>query len=76
VKTNIPTATRINIPRSEKQEHIAKLYRHDWNADHFGPLTVPADHYFILGDNRHAAMDSRYLGFIPVKNYVATVLWK
>jgi signal peptidase I len=76
VKTNIPNATRINFSKEEKQEHIAKLYGHDWNADHFGPVTVPANHYFILGDNRHAAMDSRYLGFIPKKDFVATVLWK
>ena len=51
-------------------------YRGSCTVDNWGPITVPADHYFVLGDNRQNALDSRYFGFVPKKSWLGTVLWK
>jgi signal peptidase I len=36
--------------------------------DNWGPLVVPADHYFMMGDNRYCSKDSRYWGIVPQAN--------
>ena len=45
-------------PASDRGSYRPSI--HNW-----GPLVVPAGHYFIMGDNRSESADSRYLGYIP-----------
>ncbi len=46
--------------------------------DFFGPYTVPADHYFFLGDNRDKSYDSRFWGSVPrhfIKGRAFLIYW-
>ncbi len=47
-----------NQPLREK--YIEEEPRYNW-----GPTTVPANSYLVLGDNRNNSYDSHYWGFVP-----------
>jgi signal peptidase I len=50
---------------------VVELPSHIENGD----LVVPPGKYFMMGDHRHASMDSRFWGFVPRENIIGRPLF-
>lgn len=64
----------------QKQNEPYVIYRDQnieprpYPRDNFGPITIPKDHYLMLGDNRDRSADSRYWGLLP-RNMIEGKAW-
>ncbi|MDQ7094793.1 signal peptidase I [Desulfosporosinus sp. PR] len=50
-----------------------EMAKPDYN---YGPLQIPKDSYFVLGDNRNASYDSHYWGALPAQNVEGRALFR
>ena len=55
-------------------EALEEPYLEERDLSSLGPVLVPPDSYFVIGDNRDGSSDSRHWGPVPLENIVGKVL--
>ena len=73
----------VHTDQGRSEDAMQRLKMREWQLPHLvrreqatykpdlqelGPIVVPADSFFMMGDNRDSSYDGRYWGFLPRTN--------
>ncbi len=75
-RPSAPDSFRDNFPRltTTDPDVDATWWMQLRRLEDHGELRIPADHYFVLGDNRNNSEDSRYWGLVPIQAIIGKPL--
>lgn len=67
----------VYVEHLDQTDHLMMLDKTNFMVESHGPITVPPESLFVMGDNRDFSNDSRFWGFVPYRNVKgkAMVIW-